>query len=121
MPAQAIWSLPPQRAYRDNAGALGFNEEPALLAACLRSLCQQDYGGEVRVWVVDDGSDNREGDDQPGREQHLRVARGVRQAAPGRQRRQVGCLVDRPSNQFKAADVYLLSARRWLPQLTWWR
>jgi type I restriction enzyme M protein len=23
MPAQAIWSLPPQRAYRDNAGALG--------------------------------------------------------------------------------------------------
>ena len=64
--------------YRPNVEVIvpGFNEERVLLAACLRSLCQQDYGGEVRVWVVDDGSDNREGDDQPGREQHLRVARG---------------------------------------------
>jgi hypothetical protein len=26
MPDQAIWSLPPQRAYRDNAGALGYAE-----------------------------------------------------------------------------------------------
>jgi N-acetylglucosaminyltransferase len=37
-----------------------YNEEPALLAACLRSLCQQDYKGELRVWVVDDGSGNRD-------------------------------------------------------------
>jgi N-acetylglucosaminyltransferase len=37
-----------------------YNEEPALLAACLRSLAGQDYKGEMRVWVVDDGSDNRE-------------------------------------------------------------
>jgi N-acetylglucosaminyltransferase len=37
-----------------------YNEEPALLTACLRSLRQQDYKGEMRVWVVDDGSDNRD-------------------------------------------------------------
>jgi N-acetylglucosaminyltransferase len=37
-----------------------YNEEPALLAACLRSLARQDYKGEMRVWVVDDGSGNLE-------------------------------------------------------------
>lgn len=37
-----------------------YNEDPALLAACLRSVGDQDYQGEVRVWVVDDGSDNRD-------------------------------------------------------------
>jgi N-acetylglucosaminyltransferase len=35
-----------------------YNEAPALLAACLRSLAHQDYKGELRVWVVDDGSRN---------------------------------------------------------------
>jgi N-acetylglucosaminyltransferase len=28
-----------------------YNEEPALLAACLWSLRLQDYKGEMRVWV----------------------------------------------------------------------
>jgi len=37
-----------------------YNEAPALLTACLRSLAQQDYKGEMRVWVVDDGSGNRD-------------------------------------------------------------
>jgi N-acetylglucosaminyltransferase len=37
-----------------------YNEEPALLAACLRSLRGQDYEGCINVWVVDDGSRNRE-------------------------------------------------------------
>lgn len=37
-----------------------YNEDPALLAACLRSLRRQDYKGEMRVWVVDDGSGNRD-------------------------------------------------------------
>jgi N-acetylglucosaminyltransferase len=37
-----------------------YNEEPALLAACLWSLRLQDYKGEMRVWVIDDGSDNRD-------------------------------------------------------------
>jgi N-acetylglucosaminyltransferase len=37
-----------------------YNEEPGLLAACLRSLRDQDYRGRVKVWVVDDGSSNRE-------------------------------------------------------------
>jgi N-acetylglucosaminyltransferase len=37
-----------------------YNEDPALLAACLGSLRQQDYKGELRVWVVDDGSSNRD-------------------------------------------------------------
>jgi N-acetylglucosaminyltransferase len=36
-----------------------YNEDAALLAACLRSVRDQDYQGEVRVWVVDDGSGNR--------------------------------------------------------------
>jgi N-acetylglucosaminyltransferase len=35
-----------------------YNEEPELLRACLRSLARQDYQGELRVWVVDDGSRN---------------------------------------------------------------
>jgi N-acetylglucosaminyltransferase len=37
-----------------------YNEEPAVLTDCLRSLRDQDYEGRVRVWVVDDGSANRE-------------------------------------------------------------
>jgi N-acetylglucosaminyltransferase len=37
-----------------------YNEEPALLAACLGSLRGQDYEGRINVWVVDDGSRNRE-------------------------------------------------------------
>jgi N-acetylglucosaminyltransferase len=37
-----------------------YNEQPDLLAACLRSLRDQDYRGPTRVWVVDDGSDNRD-------------------------------------------------------------
>ena len=37
-----------------------YNEEPALLAGCLESLRIQDYQGRVRVWVVDDGSGNRQ-------------------------------------------------------------
>jgi N-acetylglucosaminyltransferase len=36
-----------------------YNEDAALLAACLRSVRNQDYQGEVSVWVVDDGSGNR--------------------------------------------------------------
>jgi N-acetylglucosaminyltransferase len=35
-----------------------YNEEPALLEACLWSLADQDYKGQMRVWVVDDGSRN---------------------------------------------------------------
>jgi N-acetylglucosaminyltransferase len=37
-----------------------YNEEPGLLADCLRSLRAQDYPGRTRVWVVDDGSENRD-------------------------------------------------------------
>jgi N-acetylglucosaminyltransferase len=37
-----------------------YNEEPDLLASCLRSLRAQDYRGQVNVWVVDDGSHNRD-------------------------------------------------------------
>lgn len=36
-----------------------YNEEPALLDACVRSALGQDHLGEVRVIVVDDGSPNR--------------------------------------------------------------
>jgi N-acetylglucosaminyltransferase len=37
-----------------------FNEDPALLEACCRSVAGQDYPGPVRVWLVDDGSANRD-------------------------------------------------------------
>lgn len=36
-----------------------FNEDPRTLSACLESIASQDYEGQVRVYVVDDGSDNR--------------------------------------------------------------
>src|SRR5215216_617857 len=37
-----------------------FNEDPALLEACCRSVAGQDYPGRLRVWLVDDGSANRD-------------------------------------------------------------
>src|SRR5215217_1182771 len=36
-----------------------FNEDPALLEACCRSVAGQDYPGRLRVWLVDDGSANQ--------------------------------------------------------------
>jgi N-acetylglucosaminyltransferase len=36
-----------------------FNEDPALLEACCRSVAGQDYPGPLDVWLVDDGSGNR--------------------------------------------------------------
>jgi N-acetylglucosaminyltransferase len=37
-----------------------YNERPDLLDRCLRSLHGQDYRGRMKVWVVDDGSTNRD-------------------------------------------------------------
>jgi N-acetylglucosaminyltransferase len=37
-----------------------YNERPELLDRCLRSLHGQDYRGRMKVWVVDDGSANRD-------------------------------------------------------------
>ncbi|WP_026202726.1 chitooligosaccharide synthase NodC [Bradyrhizobium sp. WSM2793] len=37
-----------------------FNEDPNTLAECLESLASQDYAGKLQVYVVDDGSANRE-------------------------------------------------------------
>jgi N-acetylglucosaminyltransferase len=37
-----------------------FNENPALLEASCRSVAAQDYPGCIRVWLVDDGSRNRD-------------------------------------------------------------
>jgi N-acetylglucosaminyltransferase len=37
-----------------------FNEPPVTLAACLQSLAAQDYSGSLTVWLVDDGSANRD-------------------------------------------------------------
>ncbi|EJC75069.1 glycosyl transferase [Rhizobium leguminosarum bv. trifolii WSM2012] len=37
-----------------------FNESPRVLSECLRSLANQDYPGALRVYVVDDGSRNRD-------------------------------------------------------------
>jgi N-acetylglucosaminyltransferase len=37
-----------------------YNEDPALLDACCASLDRQDYPGELNVFLVDDGSSNRD-------------------------------------------------------------
>ena len=37
-----------------------YNESPARLAACCESLANQDYRGALRVYLVDNGSSNRE-------------------------------------------------------------
>ncbi|TWB48784.1 chitooligosaccharide synthase NodC [Bradyrhizobium sacchari] len=37
-----------------------FNEDPNTLADCLASLASQDYTGQLQVFVVDDGSANRD-------------------------------------------------------------
>src|SRR3954470_8403555 len=37
-----------------------FNEPPFTLRACLQSLAAQDYRGSLTVWLVDDGSANRD-------------------------------------------------------------
>ncbi|SCB55348.1 beta-1,4-N-acetylglucosaminyltransferase NodC [Bradyrhizobium shewense] len=37
-----------------------FNEHPNTLAECLESLASQDYSGKLQVYVVDDGSANRD-------------------------------------------------------------
>src|SRR5215217_7415146 len=36
-----------------------FNEDPARLEACCRSVAGQDYPGRLEVWLVDDGSGNQ--------------------------------------------------------------
>jgi N-acetylglucosaminyltransferase len=58
----AVEALPEQRLFRPSVDVIipCYNEKPVLLAACLRSLREQDYRGKVKVWVVDDGSCNRE-------------------------------------------------------------
>ncbi|MBP0625148.1 chitooligosaccharide synthase NodC [Cupriavidus consociatus] len=37
-----------------------FNEDPATLRACLASIATQEYAGALKVYVVDDGSSNRD-------------------------------------------------------------
>lgn len=37
-----------------------YNEDPGRLDACCAALLRQDYQGELRVYLVDDGSGNRE-------------------------------------------------------------
>jgi N-acetylglucosaminyltransferase len=37
-----------------------YNEDPAVLEACWRSLAALDYPGQLQVWLVDDGSMNRD-------------------------------------------------------------
>lgn len=37
-----------------------FNEDPLVLSACLASIADQDYAGQLRIFVVDDGSKNRD-------------------------------------------------------------
>lgn len=37
-----------------------YNEDPHTFSECLASIANQDYAGKLRVYVVDDGSANRE-------------------------------------------------------------
>ncbi|WP_336621033.1 MULTISPECIES: chitooligosaccharide synthase NodC [unclassified Sinorhizobium] len=69
---QAVYSVP---AYDSSApqGLVGFdrlpsvdvivpcfNEDPRTLSDCLASIANQEYAGQLRVYVVDDGSGNRD-------------------------------------------------------------
>lgn len=36
-----------------------YNEQPAILEACLKSLVNLDYPGKLHVYIIDDGSTNR--------------------------------------------------------------
>lgn len=51
-----IWERPP----RVDVVIPTYNEHPDVLAACLESLHRQDYKGDMRFLVVDDGSSNIE-------------------------------------------------------------
>jgi cellulose synthase/poly-beta-1,6-N-acetylglucosamine synthase-like glycosyltransferase len=51
-----IWERPP----RVDVVIPTYNEDPDVLERCLESLDQQDYKGELRFLVVDDGSSNIE-------------------------------------------------------------
>ncbi|WP_407185215.1 chitooligosaccharide synthase NodC [Bradyrhizobium centrosematis] len=70
---QALYARPAMSSHRqDEQGAAEallptvdvivpcFNEDPNILAGCLHSLASQDYAGKMRVYVVDDGSANRD-------------------------------------------------------------
>jgi hyaluronan synthase len=58
---RATWEgkLPPYRPSVDVIVAC-YNEDPERLEACCRSVMGQDYEGEIWVYLVDDGSGNRE-------------------------------------------------------------
>ncbi|WFU23348.1 chitooligosaccharide synthase NodC [Bradyrhizobium sp. CB1717] len=71
--AQALYAQPPANSsLQDNLGRSEavlpsvdvivpcFNEDPITLAQCLESLASQDYTGKLQVYVVDDGSANRD-------------------------------------------------------------
>ncbi|PJG51430.1 chitooligosaccharide synthase NodC [Bradyrhizobium forestalis] len=71
--AQALYAQPPANSsLQDNLGRSEavlpsvdvivpcFNEDPITLAQCLDSLASQDYTGKLQVYVVDDGSANRD-------------------------------------------------------------
>ncbi|MCP3368732.1 chitooligosaccharide synthase NodC [Bradyrhizobium cajani] len=71
--AQALYAQPPANSsLQDNLGRSEavlpsvdvivpcFNEDPITLAQCLDSLASQDYAGKLQVYVVDDGSANRD-------------------------------------------------------------
>ncbi|UVK48778.1 chitooligosaccharide synthase NodC (plasmid) [Mesorhizobium sp. AR07] len=69
---QAVYSLPPTvaPASEDLVGSdlwpsvdviiPCYNEGPLTLSACLDSIANQEYAGKLRVYVVDDGSGNRD-------------------------------------------------------------
>ncbi|WP_416211449.1 chitooligosaccharide synthase NodC [Frankia sp. Cas3] len=38
-----------------------YNEDPLVLTECLRSVASQDYQGKLAIYLVDDGSRNRDG------------------------------------------------------------
>jgi N-acetylglucosaminyltransferase len=50
-----------------------YNEDPQLLEACCASLDHQEYGGRLRIFLVDDGSSNRD-ELQPVYDRYKRLA-----------------------------------------------
>lgn len=69
---QALYAQPAINSSLDNLGQAEvvvpavdvivpcFNENPNTLAECLESIASQDYAGKMQIYVVDDGSANRD-------------------------------------------------------------
>jgi N-acetylglucosaminyltransferase len=78
-----------------------YNEDPQLLEACCASLDRQDYRGRLHIFLIDDGSSNRD-ELQPVYERYKRLAR-----EPGRHPRWTVIELANHGGKRKAQDAAL--------------